>query len=395
MHILKKILTSHLIRLLLAIVTALLSYQIIPITFKEFFLSLSLTLKEILMFMIPFIIFSSVYNAFSKIRGRAIMFIFLLLITVIISNFISVSIAGISGYITIKNIPSNMSDLKEIDGLMPLWNFYIPKPFSNNLVLIFSLILACVDIKIIEQKTHKFARFISKISEFFLKKFFTPLLPIFIFGFLIKLLHDDIIMDILLVNPKAFLIMFVVLLAYLSFLLITNKIFYRKSLTVILRNIASPAITAFSTMSSAAALPFSIQAAENNTKNKNISDLVMPATVNVQMIGDSICIPFLAMILLTAFNFPLPTLESYLIFTVSFVITKFSGAGVPGGSILIMIPVLESCLNFTPEMSALITICYILLDPICTCGNVVGNNLFVIHFTKLYELILRKFSKSN
>ena len=113
----------------------------------------------------------------------------------------------------------------------------------------------------------------------------------------------------------------------------------------------------------------------------------MPATVNIHMIGDSICIPIMAMILLIAFGHPIPTLIGYLIFAMTFVVTKFSGAGVPGGSILVMIPVLESCLGFTPEMTALITICYMLLDPICTAGNVIGNNLFVIHFNKLYGFI--------
>ena len=116
----------------------------------------------------------------------------------------------------------------------------------------------------------------------------------------------------------------------------------------------------------------------------------MPATVNIHMIGDSICIPIMAMILLIAFGHPIPTLTEYLIFAMTFVITKFSGAGVPGGSILVMIPVLESCLGFTPEMNALITICYMLLDPICTMGNVLGNNLFVIHFSKFYSLITKK-----
>jgi Na+/H+-dicarboxylate symporter len=79
-----------------------------------------------------------------------------------------------------------------------------------------------------------------------------------------------------------------------------------------------------------------------------------------------------------------------LIFALTFTITKFSGAGVPGGSVLVMIPVLESCLGFTHEMTALITICYMLIDPIASSGNVIGNNLFVIHFSKFYGFVSKK-----
>jgi Na+/H+-dicarboxylate symporter len=115
----------------------------------------------------------------------------------------------------------------------------------------------------------------------------------------------------------------------------------------------------------------------------------MPTTVNIHMIGDSLCIPILAMMTLSAFNQPMPSFETYLLFAATFTWTKFSGAGLPGGTIFVMIPVLESILHFTPEMSALITLLYILIDPIATTGNVVGNNLFVIHFQKAYRRLVR------
>lgn len=389
MHIFK-LMASQPMRLVLTILFTFTLNSFIPIIAKQFFLSMSLSLKEILMFMIPFIIFSSVYSAFAKIRGKAIYFVALLLGAVVLSNFVSVGIAGIFGYFVLfanNNIAHNP---QEIVGLTPLWQFSIPKLVSNNVILLLSLVLACINQPIIEKQTNKATNISKKIVKIFLMKFFIPLLPVFIFGFLIKLLTDDIIGDVLAVNPAAFLYMILTLIAYLSIIVLSAVWLYKKKTTEILRNLIAPAITAFTTMSSAAALPFSIKAAEANTGNKDVSDVVMPVTVNIHMIGDSICIPIMAMILLIAFGHPIPTLAGYLIFAMTFVITKFSGAGVPGGSIIVMIPVLESCLGFTSEMTALITICYMLLDPICTAGNVIGNNLFVIHFNKLYRFITSK-----
>jgi Na+/H+-dicarboxylate symporter len=378
-------------RLLLAVAVAFYANPFMPLVVKQFFLSISLSLKEILMVMIPLIIFSSVYSAFAKIRGHAMLFVATLLTCVIVSNFFSVSIAGIFSYFLVFGDPALHNPLA-ITGLEPLWQFSIPKLMSNNIVLLLSLVLACINKPIITNKVNNVSTFMAKVVDIFLKKFFTPVLPLFIFGFLVKLLTEDIIGDVVAVNPRAFIFMIILLVVYLLIVFTTTVIFYKKNPLDILRNILAPTITAFTCMSSAAALPFSIKAAEANTGNKSVSDVVMPATVNIHMIGDSICIPILAMILLMAFGHPTPSLYAYLIFAATFTATKFSGAGVPGGSIMVMIPVLESCLGFTPEMVALITICYMLIDPIATAGNTIGNNLFVIHFNKLYGRVSRKFS---
>ncbi len=390
MSIIHKLAKSHPVRIFLTIILTINFYNFLPLTLKQIILATSLSLKEILMLMIPLIIFSSVYTAFAKIRGNAIYFIFLLISCIILSNFFSVSLAGIFSYFLIFTNESGIHAPHAIVELEPYWQFTIPKPLPNNLVLITSLILATINKPIINNNISKLAKLTAKIVDIFLKRFFTPLLPIFIAGFLVKLLTDDVIGDVLSVNPKAFIFMIITLIMYLSIIFIAAIYFYKLKASNILRNIVAPAITAFSSMSSAAALPFSIQAAENNTGNKNVADVVMPATSNTHMIGDSICIPILAMILLLAFGHPMPSIHTYFIFALTFVITKFSGAGIPGGSILIMIPVLESCLGFTPEMIALITICYMLLDPITSTGNVIGNNIFVIHFNKLYLFISKK-----
>ncbi|MFX4377184.1 cation:dicarboxylase symporter family transporter, partial [Acinetobacter baumannii] len=44
-------------------------------------------------------------------------------------------------------------------------------------------------------------------------------------------------------------------------------------------------LTGFSTMSSAATLPVTLQCTEENTKNRNFTDLIIPATSNIHMLG--------------------------------------------------------------------------------------------------------------
>ncbi len=138
-------------------------------------------------------------------------------------------------------------------------------------------------------------------------------------------------------------------------------------------------------MSSLATMPVTISAAEKNTGNVNISRVVIPATVNVHMVGVSIAIPLMAFSILLNFGYPLPNFYDYCLFALYFVITQFTVAAIPGGGILVMIPILESQLGFTPEMSALITILYILFDPAITITNVLGNSALVIMVSKWFD----------
>jgi Na+/H+-dicarboxylate symporter len=136
------------------------------------------------------------------------------------------------------------------------------------------------------------------------------------------------------------------------------------------------AISGFSTMSSAASMPLTIIGAENNAKNKDLVRSVIPATVNIHLIGDCFAIPILAYAVLKSFGMAEPSLLNYLTFSLYFVIAKFSVAAIPGGGILVMLPILEAYLGFSAEMMSLITALYVLFDPVITCANVLGNGAF-------------------
>ena len=136
-------------------------------------------------------------------------------------------------------------------------------------------------------------------------------------------------------------------------------------------------------MSSAAALPFSIEAATKNTKDPVLANSVMTITLNFHMLGDTICIPILAVIILNSFACPMPSVWTFMYFGLFFVLNKFAGAGIPGGTIMITLPVLQTWLGFNEEMLALITACYMLIDPIATSGNVAANNLLIIFIKHL------------
>ncbi len=75
----------------------------------------------------------------------------------------------------------------------------------------------------------------------------------------------------------------------------------------------------------------------------------------------------------------------YVTFLLYFLLFKFAIVAVPAGGIMVMLPILEKYLKFSPEMLSLITALYIVFDPIITSANVMGNGAFTMMFAKLYD----------
>lgn len=124
---------------------------------------------------------------------------------------------------------------------------------------------------------------------------------------------------------------------------------------------------------------------------RDLSRFVVPLTVNIHTIGLAINIPLLALYILLNFANSLPSFSTYLEFAAYFVLAQFSVAAVPGCGVLLMIPLLETYLGFTNEMSALLIVIYVLFDPLETSANVLGNSIIII----LLSQIKNKFFYKN
>jgi Na+/H+-dicarboxylate symporter len=217
-----------------------------------------------------------------------------------------------------------------------------------------------------------------------------PIMPLFIIGTALKLQHDGVLVQIF-ERYLPILLIFVasaycfVLLQYFALAGFNLS----KTITY-LKNVFPATITAFGSMSSASALPLSIKAAEENSKQQSNASVIIPATVNIHLVGDCFFIPMVAIAVMASFNVGIPNAFDYVIFAVHFVLAKFAVAAVPGGGILVMLPILQQYLHFSPEMLALITAVYVLFDPLITACNVGGNGAFAILFDKITHLRLSR-----
>ncbi|MCY0443155.1 cation:dicarboxylate symporter family transporter, partial [Klebsiella pneumoniae] len=81
--------------------------------------------------------------------------------------------------------------------------------------------------------------------------------------------------------------------------------------------------------------------------NRPLAQVGMPIMANVHLLGDSISTPILAIISMHLFLGYVPSFTQYFVFILYFGISMFAVSGIPGGGIIVMIPILKSVLGFT------------------------------------------------
>jgi Na+/H+-dicarboxylate symporter len=278
-------------------------------------------------------------------------------------------------------------------GLKPLWSWELPKLIANDVMMFSGIILAIIFSKLLPEQVVKLASKIETIISIILTGMASAI-PFFVAGFVVKLQHDNVMMVII---KDYYLIFAVIALAQFSYIsliyLFLNKM-ELKSYIANIKNMLPAAIVGFSTMSSISSLPLTIIGAEKNAKNKYLARMVIPATASIHLIGDCFAIPVFAYAVLKSFGIAEPSLINYMIFAFYFVLAKFSVAAVPGGGILVMLPILEKYLGFNADMMSLITALYILFDPVITCANILGNGAFAKIIEHCISLLEYKGKKS-
>lgn len=372
--------------ILLATILLILSIdQFIPIYLKQFIYSLSLSVKSVIIFMLPLLIFMLLFKTISQLSKTATKMIFFILIVLCFSNFLSTIISCQIGSIIYKFDLSIALPTGQI-ALMPIWSFTLPKLIANDHAM-FAGIFVGIAFSLCKPVINpRISLLFEKIVHYLLSmmlSIITYVIPIFISGFVIKLIHEQLIQTIIYDYSLIFILIAASQFIYIVGIYLASYRFCFKPCLQALKNMLPAVITGFSSMSSAAAMPIALVGTERNTKNSSLTRLGIPLTVNTHLIGDCFAIPIFAFAVMKNFHVVEPTFFTYSLFALYFVIAKFSVAAIPGGGIIVMLPILESKLGFTGEMSSLITALYILFDPVITCANILGNGGFILALNKL------------
>lgn len=359
----------------------------LPTEAKQIMYAASLTIKSIIVFLLPVIIFSLLFKASVNLTSQAGRVILLILFAVCCSNFVATFLSHYVGSM-VYHLDLSLIQPQEVNSLQPAWRWELPKIISNNIAMLSGISLGMLVTLYNKSHANRISSGLDYITNKLLK-LITILIPIFIAGFIVKM-HTDGVINLIIKDYSYILI--IVALAQYSYIISAYFILSHARITEFItavKNMLPALISGFATMSSAATMPLTIAGVEKNTRDKNLARSVVPATVNIHLLGDCFAIPIFAYAVMKNFGIDEPGIVTYTIFTLYFVLAKFSVAGVPGGGILVMMPILESYLGFNTNMLSMITALYILFDPVITSANVLGNGAFA----KMIDIINSRINK--
>ncbi|MFA6303375.1 MAG: cation:dicarboxylase symporter family transporter [Legionella sp.] len=372
--------------ILIAIITIpILFGSYIPVQIKSISYALSLSMKTILEFVLPFIIFSFVFYCLSNLQKGALFFVVLLISCVFISNFSALMLGYASAFVGLNIIHFTPAHIDAAPQLLPAWHFHLDKLISNDKALLTGFFVGTFFSLVPNAQAKTIAITLNKLANTFLKKVFIPLLPLFVLGFIFKLEYEHILQTSLkLYGPILLLIIVTQWLYICSWYFIASNFKFKKFLFY-LKNVLPASLVGFSTISSAAAMPVLLVSTEKNLDSPEKARILVPAIINIHTLGSAIGVPILSLATMINFGLPMPSLSVFAIFAFYTALAKYAVAAVPGGVIIVVAPILEAHLGFSSDMIGLITAVYLIIDPFGTVANVTANGAFPIIFTRIHE----------
>lgn len=230
---------------------------------------------------------------------------------------------------------------------------------------------------------HGFVRTSREIVDVLLSKGFSKLIPLFVLGFFLNLTQTWSLTLFVKQGGLAIAVLATGLLSYIFILYLLAAGSFKGALEY-LKNALPAGVTAFSSMSSVATMPVTIECTKRNLKNPAFAPMLIPATTNIQQIGDCFTNVFLCCVILYFFGVGIPDPLTFMTFLTVFIIARYTTAAVVGGAIFIMLPIYQNYLGFTAEMTALIIAFNMLLDPLVTSTNVMANISLCSLFEKVW-----------
>jgi Na+/H+-dicarboxylate symporter len=228
-----------------------------------------------------------------------------------------------------------------------------------------------------------------------LTKGFARLIPLFVLGFAAQMTNTGLLSQVvetytmLLLALVGFIALYLSVLFFLSAGGSLSKTFSH------IKSLLPAGGLALTSGCSLSTMPWTIAGASKNMNDPELAKAVIPATTNIQQVGDAIANAFFCFLIYTHFFGKTPDPMLWLTFSIVFMLARFATAAMLGGAIFVMLPIYESYLHFNGEMIALVLALNVVFDPIVTSSNVMANGALCRVFERVWQRLNRKSPLNN
>lgn len=383
----KKFFQHRSIQIFLAIAIYLFAASSLPVEVHQGFYTLSLLIKDLLLWMLPITVGIFIANAIASFEKKAPLFILTLFLFEACSNAMSVWYAYGCGHLIGSHVPA-MHSAEMNDTFHALWRLPFSKPswWSADKGTFLGIAVGVLTAFQFPQ-LRNFLGKAKVVAETILTRFFSKLIPLFILGFIARMVQTNVLSQMVSQYKDLLIWLPLFLLLYIGLLFLVGSGFSIKKWIQSMQNLGPAAGMAFSSGCSLSTMPWTIEGTSKNLQNPDLAKAIIPATTNIQQTGDCIAQGFLCYLLYLHFYGSPPPVAMWISFSAVFVLARFATAAVLGGAIFIMLPLYEHYLHFTPEMIAIVLALNAILDPLITGSNVLANGALCRLFERVWDRV--------
>ncbi len=362
----------------------------LPPVVHQGFYTFSIFIKDILMWLLPLSVGFFIAHAIGSFKQYAPLFIITLVIFETLSNFSSVWYAYLGGHLAVEHLPPLKVATSNSDFPI-LWRLPLSRPsfWSADKGALTGLILGCISALTRFPFPKQFLDKGKEKSEWVLIKIFSRVIPLFVLGFVARMYQTHLFHNVVIPYSTLFVWLLILLAFYILGLFVLGSLGTFKDILQSIKNVLPAGGIAFTSGCSISTMPWTIEGTAKNLQNPSFAKGVIPATTNVQQIGDCITNTFLCFLLYTHFFGHPPPFMTWASFSIMFVLARFATAAVLGGAIFIMLPIYEAYLSFNAEMIAIILAFNVILDPIVTSSNVIANGALCRIYENVWNKVVR------
>ena len=348
---------------------------------------------QLVSFCVPLIVLGFICPSITKMGQNAGRLLQVALIIAYLSSICAATVSAIVGYIVVPDLGISSADVFERELPTAVLQLNIPQVMPVITALILSIIIGLAAVWTKSKVTIELLGEFQNIVLSVVNKVVIPVLPFYI-GTTFATLGYNGTLEQFPVFIKALIIVVIGHYIWLAVLYIVAGIYSGKNPLEVLKHYGPAYITAIGTMSSAATLSVALECAnKSSVLRKDLVGFGIPLFANIHLCGSVLTETFFCFIIHLMLFDSLPSVGTMVIFIILFGIFAVGAPGVPGGTVVASLGIVESVMcaaaGATPEQTALFTgtllAIFALQDSFGTACNVTGDGALTLFLTGYAE----------
>ena len=376
-------------QVLVGILLYILLADFLPLPVHRALYGCSVLIKDLLLWMLPLTVGFFIAHTISRFERKAPTFVFLLLIVEGVSNLICVWYSFLGGHIAADFLPP-LKAVPSTAAFTPLFTLPLAKPawWSVNGGLMFGLLFGCITALYPKPMLRVVVEGGKEAAQWLLTHIISKLIPLFVLGYVARMYQTHLLQHV--AGQYGMFVVWLcgILAVYIAALFFLSAGGSVRGALRSLKNMLPAGGLAFTSGCSLSTMPWTIEGCSKNVRTPAFARAVIPATTNIQQVGDCITNGFLCFLIYKHVYSCTPDLFTWLNFSIVFVLTRYATAAIIGGAIFLMLPIYETYLSFSPEMIAIILAFNVILDPLITATNVIANGAMCRIFERIWDRVV-------